>query len=137
MDWLVGCWDCWTQEPATLLHGSRRMEVLAMHAFLCLAPAPCPCRALDNHLDERRMSINCSNGGGRADAMFDLRTVGRMRPALHVHVDYPSLKEGGFTQACALSLSFTFTFLIISRWACQVCCKHLIRPGLYVWMLWG
>ncbi|CRL23598.1 unnamed protein product [Penicillium camemberti] len=39
------------------------------------------------------MSINCSNGGGRADAMFDLRTVGRMRPALHVHVDYPSLKE--------------------------------------------
>ena len=46
---------------------------------------------------------------------FDLRTVGRMRPALHVHVDYPSLKEGGeLTQACALSLSFVFTFFLSS-----------------------
>lgn len=133
-----GLLGCWTQEPATLLYGYRRMKVLAMHfSFLCLTPAPCPCRALEPHLDGRRTSINCSNGGDHTDAMFDLRTVGKLRPTLHVHVDCPSLKEGGeLTQACALSLSFAFTFFI-SRWPCQVSCKHLIRPGLYVWMLWG
>ena len=46
------------------------MEVLAMHVFLCVTPAPCPCRALENHLGGRRTSINCSNGGDRADTMF-------------------------------------------------------------------
>ena len=65
-----GLLGCWTQEPATLLHGFCRMKILAMHVSLCLIPAPCPCRALDNQLDGRRMAINCSNGGGRADAMF-------------------------------------------------------------------
>lgn len=65
-----GLLGCWTQEPATLLHGFCRMKILAMHVSLCLILAPCPCRALDNQLDGRRMAINCSNGGGRADAMF-------------------------------------------------------------------
>lgn len=131
-----GLLGCWTQEPATLLHGSRRVKVLAMHVFLCLVPAPCPCRALNNHLDGRRMSINCSNGEDRADAMCDLRTVGRVRPALHVHVDYPSVKEGGeLTQACALSLSFTFTFFISThtpvRYAVSILFVLVYMSGYY------
>lgn len=57
------------------------------------------------------MSINYSNGGERADAMCDLRTVGRLRRALHGHVGYPSIKEPGeLIQACALSLSFLLLF---------------------------
>lgn len=34
-------------------------------------------------------------------------------------------------------LIFYIYFFYLNTYTCQVCCKHLIRPGLYVWILWG
>lgn len=116
------CSSSWTGSWPVRMLDAGTSHVLAWislrwslgHAcFSLFAPAPCPCRALENRLEGRRMSINCWNDGELADAMFDLRTVGGLRPALHVHVGCPSLKKGGESiQACALSLSFLLLFFI-------------------------
>ena len=90
--WAVGILNAGTSHVIAWL--SLRWS-LGHACFSLFGPPPCPCRALENRLEGRRMSINYSNSGECADAMCDLRTVGRLRHALHGHVGYPSIKEPG------------------------------------------
>lgn len=113
-----GLLGCWMQEPATLLHGSRRMKVLAMCFFFSLFD---PCiLSLSGTRQPPRWTQNVNQllewWGTVQMPCFDRRTVRRLRPALHVHVAYPSPKEGGeLTQACALSLSFLHLLFLKSQ----------------------